>query len=244
MIPGGRDKHRVLRHGTPPHREALNRDQSRSTNTIHANLSSTPSAASTSTSTPSHSAATFILEPRLSSSQITHTVTTQKSSGSLRKRLGSFTSTKASKDKEKEGHTSSFSSNKSGKDSLRRPRTAGDPNYVGTSSHPPYTSGFATSGRSSSSRKGGSAHSHSHRSSAKEKRWSLDARSGNGEQAVAVASFAELSLSATPKKSASEKDRMWDELMRRSDRAPGGTLHASVEGTLALASDDLDGNVL
>lgn len=80
----------------------------------------------------------------------------------------------------------------------------------------------------------------------KEKRWSLDAGGGPGvgPQAVAVAGFAELSVDSTPKKTALEKDRMWDELLRRSDRAPGGTLHASIEGGLALASDDLDGNVL
>lgn len=139
-----------------------------------------------------------------------------KSSTSLRQRLSSFGSHKAPKEKE------------ALKDKGMK-KTAKSRDKVGTSSHP----GYHTTGKSC--RK------------SKEKRWSLDPSGGAGgtrQQAVALASFAEVGLGSTPKKTALEKDRMWDELLRRSDRAPGGTLHASIEGGLALASDDLDGNVL
>lgn len=188
----------------PPLKETLNRNTTRSTNTINANVSAAASRIESSRPSP-------------------QTPPTLKSSVSLRKRLGSFSSNKTTeKDKDKDGLLTFSPSEKK---SSRRPHTAGDGSF-GTSSQPSYTPTFSRKSRS-----------------AKEKRWSLDAP-GDGAQAVTVASFGELSLSSTSKKSASEKDRMWDELMRRSDRAPGGTLHASIEGALALASDDIEGNVL
>jgi hypothetical protein len=142
-----------------------------------------------------------------------------KLTSSMRKRLDSFTSHKASKEKDKDN----------GVKKATRSRDARN-DTVGTSSHPVYSSTHRSSSRK-----------------ARERRLSLDSGSGAvaGQHTIPAANFAELSLDSTPKKTALEKDRMWDELLRRSDRAPGGTLHASIRGGgLALASDDLDGNVL
>lgn len=52
----------------------------------------------------------------------------------------------------------------------------------------------------------------------------------------------QLTASGERKKTQDEKDAMWDELMKRSDQAPGGTLHARV-GSLKLVSDELDEDI-
>lgn len=57
-------------------------------------------------------------------------------------------------------------------------------------------------------------------------------RDGDGlAPIVTVASFID-SLGVKSKKTAMEKDLMWDELLRRSDQAPGGTIHAQVPSSL------------
>ncbi|KAF8311480.1 hypothetical protein DL93DRAFT_1415956 [Clavulina sp. PMI_390] len=170
-----------------------------------------------------------------------------KSSGSLRKRLNSFGSSKGREDREPEKESTpspslSFFRSSSKSSSARRVATA-DPDTVGLRSYP------SSIGRRSGSklahgqgRDHGSSGGRSGRGD-RTKRWSFDGADGSGvpkTMAVTVASFAEVGSTATPKKSAKEKDRMWDELMRRSDRAPGGTLHATIDGTLALASDDAE----
>lgn len=137
---------------------------------------------------------------------------------SIRKRLDSF---KALKEKEKD-------KDQVVKQAARSRDSRND--TVGISSHPVYSSTHRSPSRKT-----------------RERRLSLDSGGGAtvGQHTVSVANFAELSLDSTPKKTALEKDRMWDELLRRSDRAPGGTLHASIRGGgLELASDDLDGNIL
>lgn len=173
---------------------------------------------------------------------LTHSTSAKSSgAGSLRRRLGSFSSHKS---KEKDDSEKKSPSGTKKSPTTRRPRTAGDNREpVGISSNPVYSSSISSKSfdHSSSRRK-------------KEKRWSFDGSgSGNGAggaapsaQAVAVASFAEINprgAGLTPKKSAQEKDLMWDELMRRSDRAPGGTLHANIEGAMThLPSDDIEGS--